>query len=822
MIRAKLVLRNVIGKPLRSAIIILSLAAAAFAALFCISGINSAKNGLTDFFRSNFGDADIMALSAKDSLSLEQQDLPAGSKIVYETFTTIKKTQPDKNYINYINKTDISFIGIDTQTAFEMRMFDRAYPTDGGITITEAVASQFNKNVGDTFVVYGHGDKEFKLKILDIVPATRFLRGRPFTIISTPALCNDVAGNDKDDFQVAYIDIPGDTTDGAVDSLRGKYSNYQFIATYSSDSDESLDSMMNIYYLIFAVVFLMVCFIVVSMSKHIVNERMSVIGMLRSIGGSISGTGALLLAESAFYGLCGGILGTLIFLPLKDSLNIGFLTGEGIESHSDGINIVSITLVIIAVILIQCLFSAAAILKAAKTPVRDIIFGTKETAYKPSKVIAVIGAALFVISIIIHIVSDEFTLTVLSAFVSAIGIVLLFPMLISLLSKLLASVFDRLNMPVAKLAVKEMSTTKSCVSSAQLILSAISLTIAMLIIAVSLLMFLAKPYYNSEIVITTPEMEGKQYRYLQGNVDGIEDVECIYYKNLMYDSIAELNGEPRDIMLIGFNDGGFRYLDGINGCPNGIGADEAYIDAMLASKLSLGIGDDINIKVDQDKYIPGEFKLKIKGFIDSGYFNSNYNSILINLDTYKSVYYDNPSVVLIKTTPGRNFEVLSFLRTTLPDNSQYIITGEEFQIMMEENMSSILSIVYAIIVLGFALSLLGTSSNILMGFEQSRRKYAVYYSSSMSKDKLKKLILVENMLLCGISVICALIFGMYFLNITETALRQINMGFPMVEPLMYAVLFGALSFVVLMAVVIKPIKMLSKMNIAEEIKTSAD
>ncbi|MBQ5568081.1 MAG: CBS domain-containing protein, partial [Oscillospiraceae bacterium] len=48
--------------------------------------------------------------------------------------------------------------------------------------------------------------------------------------------------------------------------------------------------------------------------------------------------------------------------------------------HSDGINFFTILLVILSVTLIQCIFSLAAIVKAAKTPVRDIMSRSVVTA----------------------------------------------------------------------------------------------------------------------------------------------------------------------------------------------------------------------------------------------------------------------------------------------------------------------------------------------------------------------------------------------------------------------------------------------------------
>ena len=143
MIRAKLILRNVVGKPLRTIIIILSLAAAAFAALFCISGINSVKNDLRAFFFSQFGEADMVCIGT--DINIKDDEFPQGTKTLSQVTESIKITQPNDKFVKYVSNVNVSVIGIDTQKALEMGLFESAIPTEGGITITTDVAKQFNK-----------------------------------------------------------------------------------------------------------------------------------------------------------------------------------------------------------------------------------------------------------------------------------------------------------------------------------------------------------------------------------------------------------------------------------------------------------------------------------------------------------------------------------------------------------------------------------------------------------------------------------------------------------------------------------------------------
>ena len=826
MIRAKLVIKNVKQKPLRSAIIILSLAAAAFAALFCISGINSAKNGLKDYFRLSYGDSDIV-ISDKQNVStrINKDDLPEGSRYLEQSMAVVSMTTPHPTYFNYVNRVSITVLGMDTKKAAEMKLLDQSCPTENGVTITESLSMQLDKIVGDEITITGKNDKDYKFKVLSVVRANRCLTPTPVSIITDFDTANMIAGNSKGTVSMVYADVPDDKVAETMDSLGKKYPGYMVFGTTSGDSDETMSSMLNIYYLIFAVVFLMVCFIVVSMSKHIVNERMSVIGMLRSIGGSITGTGMLLLSESAFYGLCGGVLGSLLFVPLKDTVGLNWFTVATEEAYdkSDGINILTIIIVILIVTLIQCLFSAFAIVKAAKTPVRDIIFGTKDTVYIPSKVFSVIGAALIVVGVIAFYIADSFIIAIISAFCLIVGAVMLFPFLLSLCSKLLAVVFGKLKMPVARLAVREVATTKSSVSTSQLILSSITLTISMLVIAVSLISLLDSPIYQSEIIISSPSQKDEKYSHIVGGIDGVKDVECLYYQYNLYKFRAEMNGEERDLVLFGYDNKGFKYFTGIRDCPDSLSDSEAAIDKVLASKLSLKEGDEITLRFKLDSYLPREFKLKIKSLVDSGYFNSMGNTVLVSKNNYKKIYKDDPpAMVLIKTDPEKVEDILKVMRSTLNEYPSSIMTLQEYSDTVRADMSGILSIVYAVVALGFILVLMGSFSNILMGFEQSRRKYAVYYSSSMNKQKLKRLIILESMLTSGISIIFAMLYSGFFLQIVSKALIMLNLGCPLVDPVFYTVVFGVVSFFILLVVVIKPIRMLSKMNIAAEIKTSAD
>lgn len=816
MIRTKLILRNVLKKPLRSIVIILSLAAVAFAALFCIDGINMAASSLTDYFRSRFGDTDIL-ITYGDTLNMTEEDLPKDCKILTSSNTIVSLSMRNSYYYNYVTKEQLQVIGVDSKAAADIRLFDEAYPTKDGVTITKNIAEKLNKKVGDTISFYGENKDEYHLKILAIAEQSRYLQEID-AIITTPELCNQIADVEKG-FNSVYIDAPDEKIGEYIEEWQEKYPDYLVFGTVDKDTERWMQSTLSIYYLIFIVVILMVCFIVVSMSNHIANERLSMVGMLRSLGGSISGTGAVLLAESAFYGLCGGLIGTGLYFVIA-TIFMSNLYDPSMGGPGE-LNFFLVCGVVMGVVLLQCIFSVAAIMRVAKTPIRDIIFGTKESAYFPSIKRTVVGGILLAAGIVLYFAAQEFVMIPLAAFLSMVGLILILPYISQLLSRLLSMLFRRWQMPVAKLAVKEFAAKKSTVSTVQLIVSSISLTITVCIVSVALINLYVSNHYDCNILIQSTSQPPVIYDYLD-DLDGVEGTEKLYYQYITYGETAELNGEPLRMTVVAMNDGGFRYYQGIRECPDSIGENEVSVDKLFAARKNLKLGDKINVRLHTEKILPKEMTLTVTSLCDAGYFKNGENVIMININDYRKTFHDFPSEVLVKSEEGREAEVLQMIERTLGDGFAQIKTSEEYRMEQQTAADSILSILYAIIFMGFAIALLGTFNNMLIGFEQSRRKYAVYYSSSMSKEKLKRLILLETAFTMLIACLISIGLGVYFLGVLSKGLEFLEVSMPYSYVWETSSAIGGIMFLILMLTSIRPLMALSKMNIAEEIKTSAD
>ena len=72
-----------------------------------------------------------------------------------------------------------------------------------------------------------------------------------------------------------YIDTEGGNTDELRDSIIAAHPSYTAFGLTGDVVEASVGSMTSVYYLVFAITVLMVGFIIVSMSRSVVNERMA-------------------------------------------------------------------------------------------------------------------------------------------------------------------------------------------------------------------------------------------------------------------------------------------------------------------------------------------------------------------------------------------------------------------------------------------------------------------------------------------------------------------------------------------------------------------
>ena len=307
----KHILRNIKAKKGRALLIILALIIATSVFVLNLTLPNEIILKLQQTLRSMYGDIDI-EISSVDSFSMN--DLEIGNeKISYVGMSSVEGDIGDDQVMIY---------GLDIDNAKSMRMIGTDIPElqINQVVINEKQASDFHFKEGQKLeLITENGNCE--LEIIKIVKKFGILSTDvdfPMFIANSETV-NNIKNIELGKYEKVYVDVVNDDNI----STFAKYvsdNNENFIAEELVNIDNIRDEISSISYmmiLICAIATIMIFFVVSSLNKLIIAERMPVIGTFRSVGANRSKMNFILLAENAIYGLIGGIFGVILRLFYK-------------------------------------------------------------------------------------------------------------------------------------------------------------------------------------------------------------------------------------------------------------------------------------------------------------------------------------------------------------------------------------------------------------------------------------------------------------------------------------------------------------------------
>lgn len=816
-ILGRLTKRNITGKPMRSIAIILALAASAFALLLCVGGREAPEQQLRNNMLNAYGGSELRIVDVNKDLEINESDLPEGSKFL--TFTTIAASAKSSNG-EYAIKTTWFDAGKGTYFGF----FESRLEPGDGVIISESFAKKAGLKTGDTITLTRTIEpekndkrsapvvKELVIKVSGI-SSDKYFRRNTTTLYMNEANVQKLADDGTTGRTGVYIDIPDDLdVKDTVKELQKKYPDYIVSEFLTDQMLEDLNNQTMVFVLIFAVILMMTLFLTFSMSKHIANERISTIGTLRSLGGSIPRTSVVLLTESAIYGLIGGILGALLF-AVGGRFAIVSLFNTIPDDWS--MKLYMYPVAVVFVIAIQIICQTGSLVRAVKTPVRDIIFSSRDTAYHLSIKKLIIGAVILAGGIFLGMRAEEMVLSIAAIAFICIGSVMILPLILKCISKVLAKLFGVLGMPCAKFAANECAHKKSSVASTQLTFVSFAITIAIFITSMSISQIYNPDIYNMDALITLDQKTEK----VDDFVDMDEIKECQY----LYDSWSnvKVNGKKKTwACFVAYED--FRLYTGIRDIGEEPAEDEVYLGEGYARQLGVKAGDTVEIK-DLDNIIKNKdgseeyavYKFRVKGLCSTLY---HYNkSFVVNKKWFRDNMGDFVDNVYINLRSPEDLDKVTS-EAERKFRGAEVRTRAQVIADQEEDSSNIMTVLYSMIAIGCVLALLGAVSNAIIGFEQSRRKYAVLHSVAASKQKLSKLIILETLISSVTAGALALLMGVLLTSLLETALASLDLGVEMIFNVPLIIAFIAALTAAMLLAAIKPISSMKKMNTAAELK----
>ncbi len=820
----KHILRNIWEKKGRSILIILALTVATTVFTLNLTLPDEIVLKVQETMRMVYGNVDISVSSVEefdvDSVELGNENVSCTQLIGLNIL---------------IEDEPVCIFGVDVGTAKAMKLIGNDVPDLGEyeLVISEKQAKKHSYKVNDIIKCTYEWENEetgelnsseYEFKIAAVVE-NKGLNSMDMDFPLFVGNIADVAGIKKYDQGVVdtlYIDVDNNDNARSYAEYLGEH-NKNFQVESLADIETLKEQTSFISYLmimIFAMATIMIVFVVSSLNKIIIAERMPVIGTFRSIGATKGKMNMILILENAVYGLIGGVLGAFAGYGINSNVAGVFITTNGVTltEETSSIDVKMFALGVVFSVLLQVIISVKAIVKANKKGIKDIIFDVQSSRYRVMKHRIIIGAILLVASLVMNAILEDANIafTIVAIVLLITGSAMLVPYLLQLVSKGFAYVFKKIGVQTAAVASRNIGYNKMIVTSSRVVVVALSLMLAIVTVSSSI-----SNLYSSfrlmvddyDVVIQNLGKEETEYEKLL-ELDGVTNIEYLhcYWDEVTYNEGKKFNVGPT---FIGMKENR-KYLKELNYKVSDLKENEVLIDEVYAKKNRLEIGDTLKVKFTT---LNKEFEYKIVGTVNSTYFTTARNVIVMNYDYYIENIYKVPMQVQLKVEDGTDLDKLKEdIDDTLKELNLSVQTVDEYISEQEESTASIMSLFYVVIGLAVILSFIGIINNQIISFMQRRKEIAILNSTCMSKGQIKKMLFFETVLANIIACVIAIVISIMATDMIENFMEGMAMYVDVEYSISGAVSFVGVIFVVLLFTLLSPMKRLKKMNIVNEIK----
>lgn len=810
----KHIFRNIKEHKMRSILIFFALMISTCVLIIDIVLPDELYVKIEDTYKTIYGDSDIQ-ISTVESFKIDDLKF---NEVEYEYLGI-----SGLNGIN-TNKEPSTVIGINIDSAKDMRLLgsDATKLENNEVLISEYTAKEKGYKKGDIIKI-NYEDKDYEFIVKDIIKKNGLAAIEREDDIFFANLDYIYSITKKEGYSNIYLNVKDDDkVDELIDYLKDNNENYEIIKTIDTEVlKEEMSFIRYLMTLIFFMSTIMIVFVIGSLNKIMLAERIPVIGTFRSIGADKGKMNRILLIENAMYGLFAGLVGSIAGIYLDRIVSTKFIVTSGVELSKKSVSI-SPSLIVIGIlfaVLLQVVITAKEIIRTNKKPIKTLIFNTQSSRYKIRKVRTIIGFVLILVAFIIHFMNTKINIlfTMASIISLIIGVANIVPFLMQQVSKILASIFKKFNYSTGIIASKNIGYNKMIISSSRLIVVSLSLLSTIVLVSnafTKVFTSFREVTKGYDMIVMDVRETNEKYDKLT-KIDGIEKVSYLYYhfdEKLTYNDGKKFVSSP----LIYTANEKSNYVVGLDKEVKDLKDGEMLIDEKIAFKNDLKVGDKIKISYGT---LEKEFEYKIVGLVDSSMFATSRNLVAVNYQHYLNEITKIPQQLHIVCEDDTDLEEMKkTLKEEMKEVGIRIQTVKEYIDFQEQQTSSIMGIFYVILGLSVVLSFIGIVNNQIISFIQRRRELAVLNSTCMSKGQLKKMLIVETLLSNLISIIFVLIVSFASVVFINYFMQGIEMYVNIKYDLKSVLKFVGIVYVLLLFTLIIPVRKLKKMNIVNEIK----
>ncbi|MCB2293679.1 ABC transporter permease [Clostridium algoriphilum] len=622
--------------------------------------------------------------------------------------------------------------------------------------------------------------------------------------------------------------------DGLKESVK-KFNdnNTQFAAKELFDAasiEKQIGSFTKVLYAMLVIVLFMSAIIIYGSFKLTITERLPVIGTFLSQGATNWTVEKILLLESIGYGIIGAIFGNIFGYGGLYLINyfISPLKDYGIiEKFS--VNPLYFVIGAIFAIVFSCISAIVPIIKIRKLEVKEVILNNVNISMRIGWVKFIIGTTILVATIFVNSIDAPWVNSLSSIFilVSIIGLVLMYPKVIDVVTNLLYKLF-RGRSKVIIFSLNNLRTSKVLMGNITLIVISMLSIFMITSIGTSMKNIVTGAYQQMDFDVSVTGIKG---------VPGIQGVSVTdkliskikENKNVNKDSIQvfkfAMGSANKDTMIFleGVDSKKYQKFNGYLELDSDKYSEmykkfdkstdsEIIITDKIKRALNVNVGDKITIEVNDIKK-----NLKIIGTMDGKVYN-NGTFILMKNDVMKKEFnVIEANQIAFKTTKSTE-NVKKELKTVVKDFGATATTRDEFQKQNLDQNQMIVNVLSIFSYLAIFIAALGVLNNITIGFLQRKGELAILNSVGMSDGARNGMLLWESVFSVVWSVVIAVPYSYLGLSLLTKTMTAMEMPMRIVLDIksvpMYAV--AALVLIVLGSL---PIMLRSnKLSIINELK----
>lgn len=811
----KLILKNMFARPGRFIVLQLCVMIACIAAYAAFDMGAAVQNIFSAYIGQYIGKIDCSIISSEPLTEETLAELPT-HEAVFMQLENKREVKREEKYYTYELTESVSVYGFaDFEKAQNIEMLHEKFELgEDEVAIGRHYSESYGYQVGDSLTLSDPDGEPFEVTVAQIFEEKGFLSSHELSVVAPMSVTTRMSGSE--DCNMVMIDSTelsaSEFTQQAEELLPGM----EVTSLALDEFDNIIRSVNIVLYLTFVLTFLLVVFVTVSFTEKIIMERMSTIGTLRSIGMSRSRTSQILVLENLFYGIIGSLLGTLVYAlgrnPLLD-MSLSMTEDENSMTLEEMVGTTR-PYVYVAVILGAMLLEMAVplwhTLRAVKTPIRDIIFATKDTEYEVSLPKTIVGAALMLAGLVMGFAVKNPYVGVTAVLLLVIGAALSVQFAVKWLARGLQLLFAKLRWSTAEFACVEAGSKKSDMGNAVLTVTTIIAAAAIFIIGTSMLYWTERPIYDTDVIVSDlPDEKTDEFLYIT-EMDMVDSAEFVYTYT---DEIRLASDEKyRDLSVFALPKGE-QYI-AFKGLPDSLGMNELCMDRTVAERFGVAEGQTFTLVFHADGMFPIERKMTLVRYCNT--LSDSDGGIVLSPSLYRELYGDKPRRLLLRSDAGED-ALAEHLRQVLTED-ETITTMTEYTIDTANDSRTTRMGLYAVIGVAMVLTLIGIFGNQIIGFEARRREFALLHSTAMSRGKLVKLILIENLVSFGISILTAAVLSVPITLIIAKAFVQTELSIVITLRIGELAVFAAVILAVVMLSTLTPIRQLFRMNTANEIK----